>query len=252
MGLSASVPSQRRLFRALLWPTVFALAGVTVLVAIGFWQLDRRAQKRALINRIEAGASSPSAPLPAIITNPAALEFGHFVVAGQFLHDLEVLLLGRTHGGKLGYHLATPLKRESGPPVMVDRGWIPVEQRDPQSRPLTRRPGWVALQGIARVPREPGWFAPANRPEVNEWFWLDLPTIAQQQGLPELAPVVIEAIATNRPGDPIGRPPTIQLPNNHLQYALTWFGLAGALGGVYVAFVWRQRAPRENMAESER
>ena len=231
--------------RALLWPSVFAAIVLSILLALGFWQLERRSQKRALIQQIEAGASGPSSPLPAQIDNPADLEFRHFVVSGQFLHDLEILLNGRTHGGKLGYHLVTPLKRDSGPPVLVNRGWIPLEQRDPQTRPLTRRQGWVAMQGIARVPATPGWFAPSNRPERNEWFWIDLPAIAQQQGMPELAPVVIEAIATNRPGDPIGREATIEIRNDHLQYALTWFGLAGALGGVYVAFVWGQVKQRQ-------
>lgn len=223
---------------------------IAILLSLGFWQLERRGQKRALVQRIEAGAAGPSTPLPAVIDNPAGLEFRHFVVSGQFLHDLEVLLTGRTHGGKLGYQIVTPLKREAGPPVLVNRGWIPVEQRDPQSRPLTRREGWVALQGIARVPAQPGWLAPANRPERNEWFWIDLQPLSQQLGVAELAPVVIEAIATNRPGDPIGREAEIQIRNDHLQYALTWFGLAGALGGVYVAFTWRLLNERRALVEA--
>lgn len=213
---------------------------MAILLALGFWQLDRRAQKRALIQRIEAGASGPSVELPAAVADPAAFEFHHVAVSGSFLHDREILLMGKTHQGKLGYQIVTPLKRDAGPPVLVNRGWIPLEQRDPQARPLTRREGWASFQGIARLPASPGWLAPANKPERNEWFWIDLPAAAQRMGLPELAPVVVEALATNRPGDPIGRQPEIQIRNDHLQYALTWFGLAGALGGVYAAFVSRQ------------
>ena len=109
-----------------------------------------------------------------------------------------------------------------------------------RSRPAARARsrGRTLVTGIARYrgADRPGWFTPANEPEKRIWYWYDMAALAQATGL-RLLPVVVEADATPNPGGlPQGGQTRTELPNNHLQYAITWYGLAAALVAVYVAF----------------
>jgi surfeit locus 1 family protein len=237
-----------RRFRPGLAATLFTLAAVAIMVGLGTWQVERLAWKNALIDRIESGMRATPAPLPAWVENSADWDFRRVSVTGQFLHDRELDLAARSMNGRIGYQIVTPLKRDDGTLVLVNRGWVPLEKRDPASRPEGLPAGTVTIEGVARVPAERGWMQPDNDAATNMWFWYDIPAMAAQagEGTGEALPVVIEAgDAPNPGGFPIGGQTNVNIANNHLQYAFTWYSLAITLIVIYFVFHWRRGSKEE-------
>ncbi|MGI9417536.1 MAG: SURF1 family protein [Geminicoccaceae bacterium] len=227
---------------------LLVLAGTLCLLGLGTWQMQRLAWKEALIAEREAGLAKRPAILPQTFANvedAEAFNFRNVSVTGVFRHDLEQLFGAKARGGVLGHHILTPLVPANGSAVLVDRGWVPADKAHPASRPEGQIEGEVTVGGIARfrAADRPGVFTPDNDPAAGEWYHYDLDAMAAALGF-ELSPVVVEVDGTPNPGGlPIGGRTVIQLTNNHLQYALTWYGLAAALVGVYIVF-WRQRRAR--------
>jgi surfeit locus 1 family protein len=208
------------------------------LIALGTWQLERLASKRDLIATRHAQLAAPAASLPAKADDWRAWDFRPVKVQGEFRHDLEQLFGVTAIEGKVGHHVLTPLVRSDGAPVLIDRGWVPADQAHPATRRAGQVDGPVQIAGIARYRGEDrsGWFTPDNRPEQTLWYWYDLPALARVLGL-QLLPVVVEADATPNPGGlPIGGRTRTELPDNHLQYAITWYGLAAGLLVIWVGF----------------
>jgi surfeit locus 1 family protein len=235
-----------RRFRPGLAATLFTLAAVAIMVGLGTWQVERLAWKNALIERIESGMRAAPLPLPARVENPAEWDFRRVSVTGRFLHDHEIDLAARSMNGRVGYQIVTPLKRDDGTLVLVNRGWVPLEKRDPASRPEGLPTGMVTVEGVARVPAEQGWMQPDNDPAKNMWFWYDIPAMAAQAGGGNPLPVVIEAgDAANPGGFPIGGQTNVNIVNNHLQYAFTWYSFAITLIVIYFVFHWRRGSKEE-------
>jgi surfeit locus 1 family protein len=222
-------------------PTIIAGLGIVLLLGLGTWQLFRLAEKNA-INAFRAErAGAAAVPLPARVDDIAAWEFRRVTVTGMFDHAHELYLNGRSQRGNTGYDIITPLRRAEGPPVLINRGWVPYERKNPATRQAGQIAGVTTVEGILRTEPRRGWLMPANNAERNEWFWFDLPAMKQAAGVPDAAPFYIEAGPAPNPGNfPIGGQTIIQLQNNHLQYALTWYALAIALAVIYVV---SQRAP---------
>lgn len=228
-------------FRPRLWPSLAALAALIVLVSLGTWQLERLRWKEALIAERDARLAAPAELLPAQADWPA-WEFRRVEVQGTFLHDLEQLFGARGHGGQVGHHVLTPLLRPDGSALLVDRGWVPADKAHPAARREGQVEGPVSITGIARYRGEhaAGWFTPANQPEQAMWFSYDLAALEEALAL-SLLPVVVEADDRPNPGGlPIGGLTRIALTNNHLQYAVTWYGLALTLVVVYLSFSLRR------------
>ena len=216
---------------------MFAVPALAVLIGLGLWQLDRLAWKLDLIAAREAAHAAPSLAL-----NAETMDFAKIRIRGKFRHDQEVHLVAPPRSGRRGYHILTPLAPEGVTwSVLIDRGWVPVDRKEGALRPEGLVDGLVEISGIARRPAGPGWFTPNNEPERNIWYWRDLESIADQQGV-SLLPLFIEADAAPNPGGyPVGGQTRFILTNNHLGYAITWFGLAAGLVVVYIAFHWRRR-----------
>ena len=246
-----SVPAQARSHssqvRSLLAPGLATLIALAVLLALGVWQLERKAWKDGLIAQIEARAHGapgeivPEAEWPE--WRPADDEFRRVRLAGTFMHDKEVALRGLLSGQRgspvQGFYLFTPLRLASGAIVMVNRGFVPSELRDPARRSEQPSAGEAPVTGLVRAPEAPGWFMPDNRPERDEWFTRDLATMARARGLERVAPFWIDADPVpNAAGWPRPGQTRLAIPNNHLGYALTWFGIALTLLGVFGAWAW--------------
>jgi surfeit locus 1 family protein len=228
-------------FRPRLWPSLAALAALIVLVSLGTWQVERLRWKEALIAERTAQLAAPAALLPAQADWPA-WSFRRVEALGTFRHDLEQLFGASTHDGQLGHHVLTPLLRADGSALLVDRGWVPADQAHPAARRAGQVEGPITITGIARYRGDDtaNWFTPANQPEQAMWFSYDLPALEQALDL-ALLPVVVEADDRPNPGGlPIGGLTRIALTNNHLQYAITWYGLALTLVAVYVSFSLRR------------
>lgn len=233
-------------FRPTLWPTVFAVPAVLVLIGLGTWQLDRLAWKSALIEQMQTRVSAPPAPLDQVLAEAGgdlhAVEYRTAELTGRFRHQAEMYLAARSMNGNPGYHVVTPFESALGRTVLVDRGWVPLDRKLPETRPQGQIRGEVTIEGVVRVPRAgKSWLQPDNEPEHNMWFWIDLPAMAAHAGAGaaggELAPVYLAAGPAENPGGyPIGGQTRINLPNDHLQYALTWYALAVALIVIYVVY----------------
>jgi surfeit locus 1 family protein len=230
--------ARARRFAPGLWPTAATLLGLIVLAALGTWQIERLAWKRDLIARREAQLAAPVEPLPASAEDWRSWDFRPVVVHGEFRHDLEQLFGVAAIDGQVGHHVLTPLVRQDGAAVLVDRGWVPADRAHPAARREGQLAGPVRVSGIARYRGDdrPGWFTPDNQPIEHRWYWFDLPALEDALGL-ELVPVVVEADASPNPGGlPLGGQTRTELPNNHLQYAITWYGLAAALFAIWISF----------------
>ena len=258
--VSVAIPHLRRRFQPRPWPTLIAVIGLAILLALGAWQLDRLAWKTDLLDRIAERLEAPVVPLPAMITDPPAWDYARVSVTGRFVGDRALPLLGRIHQVRPGAHMLTPFARSLGPeggdrpaPILVNRGWVPLETIHQYSRLegdlATGDP--ITMSGVLRLPSGPGWVTPANDPDANEWFWIDIPEMARVADLGTVMPLILipdPPLASGAAFGPDGVSPVpvevrVTIPNNHLKYALTWFGLAAVLMAVYVISQTR-KAPR--------
>lgn len=216
--------------------TVATLLAFAVLVSLGVWQMQRLQWKEALIERMESRIAAPPVPLPTRIIRPDDWDFRPLRLQGRYRHEGSLYLAGRKHQGRLGYDLVTPLLRERGPAVLVNRGWVPESWRND---PPIQGDGSVAVEGVGRMPRAPGAFVPDNDPLANSWFSMDLPGMAAAAGLDAVAPVYVVATAETPSPNAAPQPHRVapDLPNNHLGYAVTWFSLAGVLVVIFVIYM---------------
>jgi surfeit locus 1 family protein len=234
-------------FRPLFWPTLFTAPAILLLLALGFWQVERLFWKQDLIAQRQAAVAAASIAAPRSWEEARGMEFRHVTDEGMFLHDKEIFLGATSEAGRQGYQVLTPLLEPGGRAVFVNRGFIPAELKEPAKRAAGQIAGTVRVQGLLRLPpvEKPAWFLPDNRPDLNYWFWVDLPEMSAADRLDRVAPFYIDADATPNPGGwPKGGVTRLALPNDHLQYAITWFSLAVALIVIYVLFHRRNAEPK--------
>ena len=229
--------------KGLLGLTALMLAALAVLLSLGFWQLSRLHWKQGLIAQIETRANS--APISLEVAETLAREgrdpsYFRVSVEGRFHHGREQYLYA-VSDGRVGWHVITPLETANGQMVLIDRGFVPDALRDPSSRSAGQIENVTTATGVVRVPDMQGLFVPDNEPQANRWFWRDLHAMARtmfQQRIIEVAPFFLDADATPVPGGwPEGGQTRLDIPNNHLQYAITWFLLAAGLVVVYALYV---------------
>lgn len=233
--------------RGLLLPSLAALVAFAVLISLGTWQMERLAWKNALVAQVEARVSEPPIPAPSAGAwddlDRREDEYRPVTAQGRFDHSREVLIYTvlpeTSHPYKgPGFFVLTPLIQADGSAILVNRGFVPEDRRAPAGRAQGQVEGPVTVTGLMRFPEEANWFVPANAPERNAWYRRDPEEIGRAKGLDRVAPYTIDADATPNPGGlPQGGETRLSFPNKHLEYALTWYGLAATLVGVYVAFV---------------
>ena len=229
--------------KSLVGLTALMLAGLAVLVGLGFWQLKRLEWKQGLIAQIEARTKGPPITLEdavALAGQGRDLSYYRVRVDGRFHHAKERYLYAVSEG-RVGWHVIAPLETEDGDIVLVDRGFVPDELRDPSARALGQVENVVTVTGIARSPETQTLFTPDNEPKVNRWFWRDLGGMARSMfpaGTIDVAPFFLDADKSEVPGFwPEGGQTRLEIPNNHLQYAITWFLLGACLLTVYGLYV---------------
>lgn len=221
----------------MLAPTLFVAPGLALLIGLGLWQIARLHQKEALIASVQAGLNSAPEPLNQLLAGDvASAEWHHVRISGRFLHDKEQYLFAQGPMGATGVQVVTPFVQPDGKIVLVDRGFVPDGLRDPARRAGGQVAGPVSLTGVVRLADKPGAFTPAADLKTRLWFVRDIPAMAKVAGV-SAVPVLIDADATPNPGGwPLGGQTRIDIPNDHLQYAVTWFALALALLGVYFVY----------------
>ena len=233
--------------RKLALPFALALAMFALLCGLGLWQLERLAWKETLLARIRDRVAAAPAALPSQDAwaglAPDAYDYRHVAAHGTYDHAREALVFrgsgdGKPGGAGPGYLVLTPLQLSGGGTVIVNRGFVPLAKKDPAARAAGQIAGEVAVAGLMRPPEPRNPFTPADNPAAGEWYTRDPVLIAAHFGLGGAAPFTLDADAAPAPpgGLPQGGATVTDVPNNHLSYALTWFGLALGLAGVFAAF----------------
>jgi surfeit locus 1 family protein len=210
---------------------------LAILCGLGTWQLERLQWKLALIATVNSHMAAAPVPLNAILAmNPDEAQYRRVRLSGRFDHAREAYVFTTDQGAAV-YHVLTPFTTGDGKVVMVDRGEVPKEKLAPATRAVGNIEGEVQITGVWRVPDPPGGFTPPPDAGKRIWFARDLAAIAATDHLTLAAPVVIEADAAPNPGGwPRGGRTVVSFRNQHLSYAVTWFGLALCLLGVWFAY----------------
>src|SRR5262249_33677621 len=225
----------------ILGPTLCSLAGLSLLVGLGLWQLERKQWKEALLAKIAARATAAPIALAAaeaLFSAGGDVEYLHIISRGHFLHDQERYLYAPTPAG-LRWHGCKP--PGGAPPryLWVNRGFIPEDREPPSTRARGLAGGEVDVAGLVRAAPRKGTFQPNNDASGNLWYWPDLAAMSAS-AFPAAQTLGFSIDSDLNPAPPGGLPrggvTRLQLPNRHLEYALTWFGLAVTLIGVYLAF----------------
>jgi surfeit locus 1 family protein len=229
--------------------TLIALAiALVVLLSLGTWQVERLFWKEALIASIEARRTAAPITVDDAAGKVATgedIDYSAITATGRFDHVHERYFLA-THDGAPGFYVYTPLILADQKIVFVNRGFVPDDLKDPAKRKAGQIEGEVTLKGLARsrLATKPSSLVPENEPAKNLFFWKDLDAMAASASLDrsKLLPFFIDADnAANPGGYPVGGVTQIDLPNNHLSYAVTWYGLAAVLV-VIAALAFRRKA----------
>ena len=237
--------------RGLLVLLVLAAIALTVLVLLGNWQVRRLAWKTELLATIEDRRGAPPVSLPQILERWAEtgdVEYVPVNTTGR-LGEREALAYA-TRDGQVGWHVLAPLALDDGRTLVVNRGFVPDAMRDPAARPAPMPADRIDVTGLARNPlaEKPNPFVPDN--VAGEFYWKEFPAILESLGLEaeDTLPFLVDAGPTEPGAIPIGGTTIIDLPNNHLGYAATWYGIGIGLVAVVAALMWQRRrrvgAPR--------
>jgi len=221
--------------RRFLVPGITVTVMLAILLTLGTWQVYRLQWKEAILARLAAAEQAPPVPL-----GPDPQPYTKVVVTGRFRFDLAAQfgaeVRDTSRGPTMGSYQIVPLLREDAPPILVDRGWIPQLRETALDDP----PGSVAVVGYVRPDEKPHWFSPTDDVATRQFYTLDTAAIASALAL--TAPVPFTLIALGEPSSnsyPVPAQHLPQPPNNHLSYAITWYGLAVAL--IIIFIVWARK-----------
>jgi len=207
-----------------------ALAMTACFVGLGLWQVQRRAWKHDLIAQVEARVHAPPIPAPAraewAAFSPAREAYRRVVVEGRLLWNRQTLVRATTVLGS-GYWVMTPMRTSNGT-ILINRGFVPPEQREAVLQGTERDDdGMIRLVGLLRPSEPGGGFLRSNDAANDRWYSRDVAAIAGRHRLEDIAPFFVDVEATaGSAGYPVGGLTVISFTDNHLVYALTWFGLA--------------------------
>lgn len=232
--------------------TVLALIALAILISLGNWQVRRLAWKEGLIAKIAARIDSEPISLEMALARQRAgddIDYLPVRVGGTFHHDKEQYYYATSPQGP-GWHVYTPLETDDGHIVFINRGFVPDDRKDPKTRPEGELAGLVGLVGLVRSApaKKANSFVPDNDLTHNIYYWRSLADMTKAAGYGptvKVVPFFLDAKVSDVPGGgPRGGTTIVDLPNRHLEYVVTWYGLALTLVGVYLAFMikaWRER-----------
>jgi surfeit locus 1 family protein len=224
------------------------LVGVILLIGLGTWQLERKAWKEALIGALDERIAAEPVPLPPrerwATLDPAKDEFRRVAFAATLAPGREALVYGagsavRPDVSGPGYWVFTPAELAAGATVVVNRGFVPEGQQDANTH--IPPAGRLDLVGALRWPEPRSWFMPKDDTAHNLWFVRDPFAMAQTKAWGSVAPFYVELETPTGALPRAGRlKPTLR--NEHLQYALTWYGLAAVLAVIFALWLRSRRA----------
>lgn len=230
------------LARPQFWPSVMTIPMIVTAIILGFWQLERLKWKEAIIADRAAQIQLPPIHLPLEESALVGVDFRPVTVRGQYIPDQFIYLLGReAKTEKVGHYVIQAFRRVEGPIVFVNRGWVPPEKHDPKEWNVALPEGEVEIAGLARQGYIKARFTPLNDLQRNEWFYTDYGQLSAMVGQ-EVQKILVELTGPND-HQLLPKPNQTRtfMPNDHLQYAVTWF-LTALAGLVVYIFYHRQLA----------
>jgi surfeit locus 1 family protein len=221
---------------------------LVVLLGLGSWQVKRLFWKQALLAEIAQAEAAEPIPLAQLEARGTPSPFMKISATGTFLRD-ETALYGAevrdvASGPAMGAQLIEPMREVNGELILVDRGWVPLSRTGPLDQPT----GEVTVSGYVRLGDTQHWFSATDDPSARRFFTLDPHAIGVAIGQPDIRPFVLVALGAGSGAGIIVRhwpDPALHLPqppNNHLSYAITWYGLAVALLAIFL--IWARKGSR--------
>ncbi len=230
-----ATPGMTERWRRLVVPGTMTVAMLIVTIGLGTWQVNRLQWKRSVLDRIESAERSPPVALP-----DQPLPFMKIAVSGRFDPDIVALYGAEVRetqtGPTMGAHLIVPLRRDGALTVLVDRGWVPLKRTSPLDQPT----GLTTVEGFIHPGATASWFSATDDLPNRHFYTLDPARLGAALGVGPVAPYVLIALgrAANghwpAPAQDLPRP-----PNNHLVYAITWYGFAVTL--LIVFAIWARK-----------
>lgn len=241
-----NIPAARR--KLPVFTGIAVLIALAILISLGTWQVERLYWKEGLLADIAArrnAAPVQLADIEQMLSSGTDIEYRPVTVTGRYVNNKERHFLA-TWRGEAGFYVYTPLELADGRYLFVNRGFVPYENKEPEMRMQGQLTGEQSVTGLARnrLPGKPSWVVPDNDIAKNIFYWKDIGAMASSDGFDasKVVPFFIDADSTPNPkGFPIGGVTEIDLPNNHLEYAFTWYGLAAVLV-VVVALSWFRKS----------
>lgn len=221
--------------RPALFLLTIGLGGAAILLALGIWQVQRLAWKEGVIAEIDSRIADDPVALPAD-PDPERDAYLPVVITGMLTGDTLRVLVSQKEVGA-GYRLITAMDSDAGR-VLIDRGFVAVDDKGIATPDVS-----ITVQGNLQWPQETDSYTPEADRDNNIWFARDVPLMAEAL---ETRPILIVANAVSQ-DDPVVTPlpvDTSRIPNDHLQYAITWFSLAAIWVAMSIYFITRRRAPR--------
>ena len=218
------------------WPlTIAMLFSLVILIGLGTWQARKIGPKTELINSIEAGLAAEPMQLPVHLDDPQPVAYRRVHFDGDALNVEPVRVFGTNLSGRPGYYLYKPVVRDFGRAVLVNFGWVPMAHLEKVALPV----GPVSISGVLMLSATPGSFTPENEVEKGDWFTADVFEMSDHFGLGAKDFYHFRVFA-DHVGDagalPLGGQVRVSIPNDHLEYMLTWYGLAAAMLGVFLLY----------------
>lgn len=224
-----SATRQHGLTRRMIAPALFGAVGVAILVSLGVWQLQRLAWKTAIIDSVEARLDDEPVPVPED-PDPEADRYLRVRAQGTLgAEELHVYTSAPPFG--VGYRVIAPLTLDDRRRILLDRGFVPIEQKD-----AARHTGPITVEGTLDWPRETDGFTSAPDRAENVWFARDAVLMADALGT---EPVMLVTARSDDPAAPMPLPVSVAIRNAHLEYAITWFSLAAVWTVMTLYLLWR-------------
>lgn len=222
--------------RRILFFLIFGLTGAGILVALGVWQMQRLAWKQSVLTEIETRITADPVALP-VLVDPVRDKYLPVQITGTILPEEVHVLVSVKQVGP-GYRVVAPFETSDGRRILLDRGFVPTSEKA-----LARTVGAATVTGNLHWPQETDSYTPEPDKAGNIWFARDVPAMASTLNTDSVLLVAksqTDPTVTPLPVD------TISIPNDHLQYAITWFSLALIWAAMTTYFLWRTRANAES------
>ena len=227
-------------FKPSFWLTIFTIPSFIILLVLGTWQVQRLGWKSDLISEYNNNFEKQPVTIDEVLKDSLNYKFRKVLVKGEFDNDKEIQLIGKTYEGNAGYHIITPFFLENNKIIYINRGWVPKKYIKKESRGFSLISGETEIIGLIRMPQKKGYFVPENEPDNGFWFTIKPNEFNKHLDISaEYSFYIDELTLDEKLKIPMPANGTIRVPNNHLQYAITWYSLA--IGLIFVYFAWHRQ-----------